>query len=102
MRFRTTARLFNLLIGTENVSAESVVGKLIRVRQDGELKDVDKMTMFAHVDRDLKMHYESRDSYQREQMNWALLLIVSFVNLSIMRSSAIPQTISKSVPRRKS
>ncbi|XP_043273598.1 uncharacterized protein [Venturia canescens] len=99
MRPHTPARLFNLLVGTEPVSAGSVVQNLIKVKRGWRVEpEGNQITDSIKVHPDLEMYYKSQDSFQREQMCWALLLIVVFVNLSIRRNSAILSKAVKDSP----
>lgn len=85
MRPRTPARLYDLLIGSEIVSAKAIVEKLINVR--GGCGNDNSVNVY--VETDLKDYYRRLDIFQREQMNWALLLTKAFLDLYILKISRV-------------
>ena len=84
MRSRTPARLFDLLIGAEMVSAFNVADKMLS-------DDVDKNdgNIQIYAEPSIKEHYKLRPIYEQEQMNWALLLTAAFVNVSLLQRTSL-------------
>ncbi|PSN30256.1 hypothetical protein C0J52_24071 [Blattella germanica] len=85
LRSRLPARLFRTLIGTERVSAQTVVLELLSANEISTLDSNSVLNEHSpiSVSDSLKEAYLNRNSMEKESLCWALLLIMTFMDLAV-------------------
>ncbi|KZC07364.1 PREDICTED: uncharacterized protein LOC107185634 [Dufourea novaeangliae] len=86
MPYSTTARMFNLLVGSEIVSSNSIVKKII-----GNAIEPNNKKLCVIMDIEIKEKYARLNCDEQEQANLSLLRALSFLRLIEIQNDLMPK-----------
>ncbi|KDR14455.1 uncharacterized protein LOC110834504 isoform X2 [Zootermopsis nevadensis] len=100
LRSRLPARLFGILVGAERVSAQTVVLDILSEAQKNSTTEPARRNLTTsryspiNVNQDLIESYLKRTSVEKENLCWALLLTITFMDLIIHQNPRSLKTIT--------
>ncbi|XP_043673847.1 transcription elongation factor, mitochondrial-like isoform X2 [Vespula pensylvanica] len=82
LKYEKVVKLFNLHIGYEVMSSGRVINKLLY--EEDCTNDEEKHPVGVYIQKDIMHSYNNEINYIKDQMNWSLLIALTFLQLGVL------------------
>ncbi|KAL2715463.1 hypothetical protein V1478_015161 [Vespula squamosa] len=82
LKYEKVVKLFNLHIGNEVMSSGRVINKLLY--KEDCINNKEKHPVGVYIQKDIMNSYNNQINYIKDQMNWSLLIALTFLQLGVL------------------
>lgn len=83
LKHEKLVKLFNLYVGNEVVSSSSIINKLLYEKDS--INNEDKNPIGVYITKHIMHRYNNQMNYIKDQMNWSLLIALTFLQLGVLQ-----------------